>query len=97
MAAERFDDPQNRFQPDNPWHICAIGVAGRSGRGSRGPDSDPAAPVTAPTSLNVGDQYRLVFVTSAVRDATSTNIADYIAFVSGVANGQAELAALGTS
>ena len=71
--------------------VAAIALCGLTTTGAM------AAPVTAPTSLNVGDQYRLVFVTSAVRDATSTNIADYNAFVSGVANGQAELAALGTS
>lgn len=33
-----------------------------------------------------GDTYRLVFITSTSRDATSTNIADYNSFVQGVAN-----------
>jgi len=33
-----------------------------------------------------GDNYRFAFVSSATRDATSTNIADYNAFVQGVAN-----------
>jgi hypothetical protein len=33
-----------------------------------------------------GDTYRLVFITSTTRDATSTNIADYNAFVQTVAN-----------
>ena len=36
---------------------------------------------TVPTGLNGGDQYRLVFVTSTTRDATSSDIADYNAFV----------------
>jgi hypothetical protein len=56
-----------------------------------------AAPVTVPTGLNPGDQYRLAFVTSTARDATSSNIADYNAFVTGVANTVPELVALGTS
>jgi hypothetical protein len=51
---------------------------------------------TVPSGLNCGDQYRLIFVTSTTRDATSVNMADYNAFVTGVANSQAELAALDT-
>ena len=60
------------------------------------PDSS-AAPITVPTDLNLGDHYRLAFVTSTTRDATSSDIADYNAFVAGVAAGQPELAALGTT
>jgi PEP-CTERM motif len=56
-----------------------------------------AAPVTVPLGLNPGDEYRLVFVTSTTRDATSTNIADYNAFVSAAANTQQVLVALGTT
>ena len=56
-----------------------------------------AVPITTPTSLSSGDQYRLAFVTSTTRDANSTDIADYNAFVTGVATGVAELNALGTS
>ena len=56
-----------------------------------------AAPITVPTDLNVGDKYRLAFVTSTTRDATSSNIADYNSFVAAVAAGQPELAALGTT
>jgi hypothetical protein len=52
---------------------------------------------TTPPGLNPGDQYRLIFVTSTTTDATSSNISDYDNFVSGVANGVAELQALGTS
>ena len=55
-----------------------------------------AAPVTIPAGLNPGDTYRIAFVTSTTRDATSTNIADYNAFVTAAANSQASLAALGT-
>ncbi|MEX0979425.1 MAG: hypothetical protein WDZ48_11255 [Pirellulales bacterium] len=56
-----------------------------------------AAPITVPSDLNVGDKYRLAFVTSATRDATSPLIADYNDFVTAVANGVPELAALGTT
>jgi len=56
-----------------------------------------AAPVTVPVGLNPGDQYRLVFVTSTTRDATSANLADYNAFVTAAANSVSELAALGAN
>lgn len=53
-----------------------------------------AAIVTVPTDLNRGDQYRLMFVTDAVRDATSSNIADYNAFVTNDVVGSALQASL---
>lgn len=56
-----------------------------------------AAPITIPTGLNFGDQYRLAFVTSTARTATSSNISDYNAFVTAVANSVPELVALGTN
>jgi hypothetical protein len=56
-----------------------------------------AAPITLPAGLNPGDQYRLAFVTSINRDATSLDIADYNAFVTAVALGVPELAALGAA
>jgi hypothetical protein len=59
--------------------------------------SAAAAPITVPTGLNPGDQYRLAFVTTARRNATSPNIADYNAFVTNEANLVPELAALGTT
>ena len=52
-------------------------------------------PVTVPTSLGPGENYRLAFVTSTVRDATSTDITVYNTFVQGVADAVPELAALG--
>ncbi len=55
-----------------------------------------AAPIPVPTDLNPGDQYRLVFVTSTSRDATSSNIGDYNTFVTAAANSVPELLALGT-
>lgn len=56
-----------------------------------------SAPITIPAGLNPGDQYRLAFVTSTTRDALSSDIADYNAFVTAAANSQAALAALGTT
>jgi hypothetical protein len=40
-----------------------------------------AAIVVLPTGLAPGSEYRLVFVTSGTRNATSSNIADYNTFV----------------
>lgn len=38
-----------------------------------------------PAGLNEGDQFRVVFVSSAVRDASSSNIADYDLFITNLA------------
>ena len=43
--------------------------------------------VQAPEGLNPGDQFRIIFVTSATIDATSNNIADYNNFVNSEAQG----------
>jgi hypothetical protein len=56
-----------------------------------------AGPITVPMVLNPGDHYSLAFVTSATRGATSSNIADYNAFVTTDANSVPALAALGTT
>lgn len=56
-----------------------------------------AMPVTVPAGLNPGDTYRLAFVTSTTRDAKSSDIADYNAFVTAAANMSPLLAALGTT
>ena len=45
---------------------------------------DNEIPVTSdvvPFNVSIGDEFRLLFVTSGARDATSSNIADYNAFV----------------
>jgi len=47
-------------------------------------DASPFIP-SAPIGLNPGDSYRMVFVTAGTRDALSTDIADYNAFVDGEA------------
>jgi hypothetical protein len=51
---------------------------------------------TVPSCLEPGDEYRLMFVTSTSRDATSAIMHEYNLFVRGVANSQPELAALST-
>ncbi|MBC8230103.1 PEP-CTERM sorting domain-containing protein [bacterium] len=56
-----------------------------------------AVPITLPTSLNPGDQYRLAFLTPGTIDATSSDISTYNTFVTNEANAQVELAALGTT
>jgi hypothetical protein len=56
-----------------------------------------ATAITVPTGLNPGDSYRLAFLTSTTRDATSPNISEYNAFVTGAASTAPELLALGTT
>ncbi len=53
--------------------------------------------ITLPSDLDPGETYRLAFVTSTVRDALSSDIADYNSFVAAVAAGVPELAALETT
>jgi hypothetical protein len=43
------------------------------------------AQIRTPARLNLGDKFRIVFVTSTTRDATSKDIADYDAFVTAAA------------
>ncbi|TRU33398.1 MAG: PEP-CTERM sorting domain-containing protein [Microcystis aeruginosa Ma_MB_F_20061100_S20] len=50
-----------------------------------------AALVVVPPGLNPGQQFRLVFVTDGTRNATSTNINDYNAFVTNEALGSISL------
>lgn len=59
-------------------------------------DAASAAPITVPSGLNPGDTYRLAFVTSTTRDASSSDIMVYNDFVTSVANSVPELQALGT-
>ena len=53
-----------------------------------------AKTIIPPPDLSPGDQYRLLFMTSGTRDATSTEIEDYNAFVQQYADASPELAAL---
>ncbi|MEM7199220.1 MAG: hypothetical protein AAF628_03080 [Planctomycetota bacterium] len=50
-----------------------------------------------PPDLNPGDQYRVLFLSSSTRDATSSDIADYDALVSADADRVSELVALSTN
>ncbi|MCP4007088.1 MAG: PEP-CTERM sorting domain-containing protein [bacterium] len=56
-----------------------------------------ATPITTPTDLLPGAQYRLAFVTVGTRNAVSADIADYDAFVTAEANSVPELSSLGTT
>ena len=53
--------------------------------------------VTVPTSLNLGDSYRLAFLTSGTRDATSSDIGVYNSFVQSAADAVPALASLGAT
>src|SRR6478736_8375989 len=55
-----------------------------SGLGGR---AEAGMMLQTPAGLNPGDQFRFVFVTGGIRDATSTNIADYDSFVNAQAGG----------
>jgi hypothetical protein len=56
-----------------------------------------ATPLTLPPGLNPGDPYRVAFVTSTGRDATSGDISDYNIFVKSIANAAPALVGLGNS
>ncbi len=56
-----------------------------------------ATPITTPTDLLPGAQYRLAFVTVGTLTAVSTDIADYDAFVTAEANSVPELSSLSTT
>lgn len=56
------------------------------------------ADIFLPTGLNPGDKYRIAFVTSGIRDATSSIVGDYNTFVNTAANASGTLTApLGTT
>lgn len=70
--------------------LCATLLVGAS-------SESLAFATTVPTGLNPWDEYRLVFVSSTKRDATSSDIADYNAFVTALADAVPELLALGAT
>jgi hypothetical protein len=61
------------------------------------PLSSSAGPITVPTGLAPGTQYRLAFLTSTTTDATSSDIGYYNTFVTNTANSVPQLAALETT
>jgi hypothetical protein len=74
-----------------PLGLLVLAVMGFASRSA-------ASIITVPPGLSVGDTYQLVFITSTTDAATSSNIADYNAFVTGVAAPvTAALALLGDS
>ncbi len=67
------------------WLLPADSAQAQSGQ------SVPADWPLIPRGIEPGDSFRLLFVTSATRDASSADIADYNAHVQGAANGNASL------
>jgi len=67
-----------------------IGILSGVALATLGISSAAQAAILLP-SLTPGSQYRLVFVTSGTRDATSTNIADYNQFVKSAAQASTNL------
>ena len=67
-----------------------IGILSGVALATLGISSAAQAAILLP-SLPPGSQYRLVFVTSGTRDATSTNIADYNQFVNNAAQASTNL------
>lgn len=61
--------------------------------GANTPVTCSAESIFSPAGLNPGDEYRLVFTTAGKRDATSTEIADYNAFVTAEAHAPMSLVA----
>ena len=59
------------------------------------PQTASAQPITVPSGLSPGDQYRLAFVTSTTTDASSSDIAYYNTFVNTAANSIPALTGLG--
>jgi hypothetical protein len=82
-------------RPRSWW--CGTALLALSGWLSLATPGTAAMIYVVPTDLNPGDQYRLAFVTSNTRNATSSNIDDYNMFVTTTANNQSRLAALGTT
>ena len=86
------------------WGLVAslLAVVAPVGVTSAGAQSPPAAEVVdvphdwalIPDGVEAGDEFRLVFVTQERRNATSSNIADYDAFVRTSAGSSSALAAL---
>ncbi len=75
------------FDESTSWPVrdnrCCAPVGVRVGRTDRGRDHSP----NSSRGLNPGDDFRFVFVTDGIRDATSTNIAEYDSFVNDQAGG----------
>jgi hypothetical protein len=61
--------------------LAAIGLIILNGPAAKAVD------IVAPAGLNPGDSFRFIFVTAATRNPTSSNIADYNAFVTADAAG----------
>src|SRR4051812_38888348 len=70
----------------HPHRLAIVAAVLWFGFGSGG-RAEAGMMLQTPAGLNPGDQFRFVFVTDGIRDATSTNIADYDSFVNAEAGG----------
>ena len=89
-TADEADQETFTLTLSNPTE-AALG-APSSAKGTITDNDDPLPPVDVlddwslvPAGLVVGDQFRLLFLSSTSRNATSTDIADYDTFIQGVA------------
>jgi len=78
-----FEEPAMRPHPRLLVIVAAVLGLGSGFGGS----AEASIILETPTGLNPGDQFRFVFVTDGIRDATSTNITDYDSFVNSEAAG----------
>jgi hypothetical protein len=72
-------------------HLCRFAIIAavlRLGCGLEG-RTEAGIILQTPAGLNPGDDFRFVFVTDGIRDANSTNIAEYDSFVNDQAGGVA--------
>ena len=85
MQTHSSDQRRSKGQRIGPMaakatRVSLIALAAVVGQGF----TEAQAQTIVPTDLNPGDQYRLAFVSSTTRNATSNNIADYNSFVDGL-------------
>ncbi len=80
-------DPKTSGTPAEPQNFLLAIL-------SEGAITVPADWPLLPDGLNEGDEFRLIFMTSQKRDATSTDIADYDTFAQNAAGGSSAHAAI---
>ncbi len=84
-----FDQALNPESPPRASHFTVLvdGEPVTLSEEAGSVDELPAGSPLIPAGLGAGDEFRLLFLTSTTRDATSTDIADYNSFVQTAAAG----------
>ena len=77
-----FTDNLNGKEERTSAAYPAAGVVATADGATALPEMVPADWALKPADISAGGQFRLMFISSTTRDATSTNIADYNTFVS---------------